>query len=238
MSIRPGGVETQRSTMDLTRQLIGTIRKDEQMRFSAFWHLPVPGMGRFRSTRLADLEWSFIAAYEQLSRRYRGIFMQVLNWTSPEPQVHRDQFLAGLELRAGIAMRLLDDRRCFSSAVWRTVRDQLISMSLDTQPMQILKHKFMLRQFAEGIRSERYRKVLLENAYQGNGRAEIDANVASDLKRSVEFLHRVVKRFGSDLPVLTDSVFSTSDRITPNHYYHWLFPERPGHSDDATIGGG
>jgi|ERR1700688_557910 len=224
--LRQRGLE-RTSMCKLIRRLVLGGAKEERRRFSWAWQLP--GIRWLRDWTIGRLGGELDRIHNELARRFRGLFAQVLKNVSqclPPPgflESQREAFFAGLELRMRVEMKLLDDPRRFVPRLWDAVISQLTIQGQDVGGIQKLKPRFMLFQFVYEVGRRKARRVLL-NAFADKYDQGPDASELIQLRKAYYDLHRVLRKQGKvSLGLMTGESISL-EGVSPGQFQRWLYP--------------
>jgi len=209
-------------THRLAAKLIRTVESDEKLRSSRWWN--VWGVRALRDFRIRALKRKANDCYDELASRYRSTLNQIMIRAFPNlSKIQKKTFRAGLEMRLRLFLRTVDDWKLLFSGIWRAIEAQIASDGGDLDAAVILKRKFMLRQFLEGIRDDEARKAIFM-AYKEEEQVSPDARDLKKARVSYEFLHRALVEHRSDLSVLTDGALEL-EGMTAFRYHSWLYPD-------------
>lgn len=210
------------STHRLAEKLIRSVESDEKLRSSRWWN--VRGIRALRDLRIKGLERNADDCFDELESRYRSTLNQIIIRAFPNlSRTQKRTFRAGLEMRLRLYLRTVDDWKLFFSGIWQTIEAQIASAGGDRDAAAVLKKKFMLRQFLEGVRDDEARKAIFM-AYKEDEEGSPDARDLKRARLSYEFLHRALVKHRSDLSVLTDGVLEL-EGVSAFHYHSWLYPD-------------
>lgn len=209
-------------THRLAAKLLRAVESDEKLRSSRWWN--VWGIRALRDFRIRGLERKANDRKDELESRYRSTLNQIMFRAFPNlSKIQEKRFRAGMEMRLRLFLRTVDDWKRIYSGIWRVIEAQIASDGGDLDAAVILKRKFMLRQFLEGVRDDEARKAILL-AYKEDEEVSPDARDLKKARVSYELLHRALLKHRSDLSVLTDGALDL-EGVSAFDYHSWLYPD-------------
>jgi hypothetical protein len=212
------------ATLRLAARLIRAARTDEKLRTSRLWAWGL--VAQIREWRLDRQERRFCEAHDELVGRYSGMLTQLLTHGVGMVNIQKawPSFRAGLGMRMQMAIRQVEDPRLLSTLLWRETKRQIASQGGSVNELELLKPKFMLRQFLEEVKpklaSDVFRRV-----YETDSSIQPSREEAESFEQACDALHAVLVRHAIDLRLLADNALQFQDSITPAQYLAWLYPK-------------
>jgi len=172
----------------------------------------------------------------ELLERYRTVMVHVLR-RGELPVGQWEPVFRRLGEHVRVNVRVARDYRVFATLVW----DGLTKGFRPRQDVEVLKPKFMLRQFADAMPRGGERTVLLEPAYGTKPTPEGDEWVTT-LFAAYRLLHETILPYREDLEAMTGGAITADwlDGLDPldtdslRAYHEFLFP--PDRGDDTERG--
>lgn len=157
-----------------------------------------------------------------LTARYEGVLYQLLRQSGVDSTALKTS-VSAIWVSCQDKILTLDNYKRFSKVLWESYS------SIIDEEADMLKPKFMLRQFVDEMPSSDERGILLDRAYDKTAiNHESGTEVLNKLTNAYPILHQQLLRHGNDLRDLTDGeitlVMVKSIKPPFVQYEKWLFP--------------